>query len=141
MVEFDAKKQLAISNLALLMIEIVLLSEYSYMNEHPHRNESLTYVRFAISGQVFMMLAFMGLIATYFFTHRYMKIGILGSLWLGFVLVFIGMIVGVKYYQDGYDTIASTWWIEVGLTILGFLNLIKAFSNEPQSSEDYQRQV
>ncbi|CAD8105296.1 unnamed protein product [Paramecium sonneborni] len=65
----------------------------------------------------------------------------LGSLWLGFVLVFIGMIVGVKYYQDGYDTIASTWWIEVGLTILGFLNLIKAFSNEPQSSEDYQRQV
>ncbi|CAD8199227.1 unnamed protein product [Paramecium pentaurelia] len=141
MVELDAKKQLAISNLALLMIEIVLLSEYSYMNEHPHRNESLTYVRFAISGQVFMMLAFMGLIATYFFPHRYVKFGILGSLCLGFVLVFIGMIVGAKYYKDGYDTIASTWWIEVGLIILGLLNYIQAFSNEPKANEEYQRQV
>lgn len=44
-----------------------------------------------------MMLAFMGLIATYFFPHRYVKLGILGSLCLGFVLVFIGMIVGAKY--------------------------------------------
>ncbi|CAD8110184.1 unnamed protein product [Paramecium sonneborni] len=140
MVELDAKKQLAISNIALLMIEIVLLTEYSYMNEHPHRNESLAYVRLAISGQVFMMLAFMGLIATYFFVHRIMKIGILCSLCLGFVLVFIGMIVGVKYYEDGYDTIASTWWIEVGLIILGFLNCMQAFSNEPQSNEMYQRQ-
>ncbi|CAK94190.1 unnamed protein product (macronuclear) [Paramecium tetraurelia] len=141
MVELDAKKQLAISNLALLMIEIVLLTEYSYMNEHPHRNQNLTYVRFAISGQVFMMLAFMGLVATYFFPHKYIKLGIFGSLWLGFILVFIGMIVGAKYYKDGYDTIASTWWIEVGLTILGFLNFIKAFSNEPQPNEEYQRQV
>jgi hypothetical protein len=67
------------------------------MNEHPHRNESLTYVRFAISGQVFMMLGFMGMMATYIFTHRFIKFAILGSLWLGFVLVFIGMIVGMKY--------------------------------------------
>ncbi|CAD8180663.1 unnamed protein product [Paramecium octaurelia] len=141
MVQLDEKKQLAISNLALLMIEIVLLTEYSYMNEHPHRNQNLTYVRFAISGQVFMMLAFMGLVATYFFQHKYIKFGIYGSLLLGFILVFIGMIVGAKQYKGGYDTIASTWWIEVGLTILGFLNFIRAFSNEPQLNEEYQRQV
>lgn len=67
------------------------------MNEHPQRNESLTYVRFAISGQVFMMLGFLGMMATYLFQHRLFKFAILGSLWLGFVLVFIGMIVGMKY--------------------------------------------
>lgn len=44
-----------------------------------------------------MMLGFLGLMVTYFFNHRYMKFAILGSLWLGFILVFIGMIVGVKY--------------------------------------------
>lgn len=44
-----------------------------------------------------MMLSFMGMMITYFFTHRLMKLAVLGSLWLGFVLVFIGMIVGAKY--------------------------------------------
>lgn len=84
-----------------------------------------------------MMLSFIGMMVTYFFTHRLMKLAVLGSLWLGFVLVFIGMIVGSKYvillyiiykYADGYDTIASTWWIEVGLSIIGFLNFLEAFS-------------
>lgn len=32
------------------MIELVLLSEYAYMNKHPHRNESLSYIRLAIAG-------------------------------------------------------------------------------------------
>lgn len=56
-----------------------------------------------------MMLAFLGLIATYFFTHKYVKLAILGSLWLGFVLVFIGMIVGVKYVIHLYINLVSRW--------------------------------
>ncbi|CAK67203.1 unnamed protein product (macronuclear) [Paramecium tetraurelia] len=124
-----------------LSINIVLLAFYASILE-TMSDGMAQYKGLSITGNVFMMIGYLLIIALHFKYIFYAALGIIATMNFGMFLLLIGMGIGAQEYQYfKYNIAIAFWFIQLAIDILGMQVVYKIYKiNQDDQSDNVPQQ-